>query len=121
MATIFDLSIRLLLRLQSLDPYLDNDYDPVLSTIFNILDNDSKTILLTHNLNPKGIFYDETKKSFYHHPAKSFASIIQNKADLNGKLIGIVKQLEKFLANITPPPQQSGHARTHQSQCHRVL
>lgn len=104
MATIFDLSIRLLLRLQSLDPYLDSDYADVLGTIFYILDDDSKSILLNHHLKAKGIFYDENKKSFYHNPAKSFASITQNKADLNGKLIGITKQLEKFLANITPPP-----------------
>lgn len=105
MATIFDLSVRLLLRLQSLDPYLDSDYADVLGTIFYILDDDSKNILLSHHLKAKGIFYDETKKSFYHESIKSFASITQNKADLNGKLIGIVKQLERFLADIPPPPQ----------------
>lgn len=64
MANLFDLSFHQLLKLQSLDPMLDDDYDDLLTVIFYILDDDSKRSLLTHNLNPKGIFYDEAQKTF---------------------------------------------------------
>lgn len=103
MATIFDLSLRQRLRLQSLEPILDKDYEAVLMEIFEVLDGTSKNILLRHNLNPKSIFYDSGSKTLHYSPPLSFHSTIHNKKILNDTVLETLHKMERFLVGIQPP------------------
>lgn len=112
MATIFDLPMRLLLRLQSLDPMLDTDYQEVLASVFEVLNGESKNILLRHNLNSKSIFYDSSSRAFHYSPPLSFHSTIHSKKIHHEILIQLLEKMDEFLTSIRPvnetsPPQEA--------------
>lgn len=103
MATLFDISLRLLNRLQGLDPLLDDNYADILTVIFYILDKDSQRILLSNSLNQKGIFYDESKKSFFCVPPKTLTQLLDEgipKELSDQKFVRIIKRMKAFLDNL---------------------
>lgn len=106
MATLFDLSLRQLMRLQALDPMLDENFEAILTVIFYILDDDSKRTLLTQNLNPKGIFYNPTTQRFTCQKPKTLTEMLNTglSQELSGaKLIRVVKRMKAFIDQCYPP------------------
>lgn len=106
MATLFDISLRQLVKLQSLDPVLDENFEDILTVIFYILDEDSRRVLLTRSLNPKGIFYDAQKKTFSHQPSTKLSKISEKDVFLeisDSKAIRIIKRMQAFLDKFKQP------------------
>lgn len=100
MTTLFDISLRQLAKLQSLDPMLDENFAEILTVIFYILDDDSKRILLSRNLNPKGIFYNSSTKAFICQEPVGLTKFGEQElfAELSdAKLIRIIKRMQVFL------------------------
>lgn len=108
MATLFDISLKKLIDLQSIDPYLDENFSEILTVIFYVLDTDSKRILLSKFLNPKGIFYNQTTKEFNIKAHDSLSTLLSSGfcEKLNGDILRITKRMQDFLDRLPPPPLQ---------------
>ena len=97
MSQLTDLYEYELIQLQSVDPYLSNDWQEIVMNILPELDEDSQKTVMDKILKPKGIRYDPANYRFFVEPALSLVEVFKAYPTDNKQLLKAIHQMMDFL------------------------
>lgn len=86
-----------LIQLQSIDPYLSNDWQGVVMNILPELDRDAQHAVMEKILKPKGIRYDSAKRGFVVEPTPTLVEVFKAHPTDNKQLLKAIHQMLDFL------------------------